>query len=50
VQPYRRVGPEFLDKDHEGADDMANHEDRHIGRRVVGALMKQFLAAAGRCR
>jgi hypothetical protein len=45
VQQDRCVGPEFLDKDHGGANDVADHEDRHIGRRVVGTLMKQFLAA-----
>ena len=44
VQPYRRVGPVFLDKDHEGANDVADHENRHVGRCVVSALMKQFLA------
>ena len=49
VQPYRRVWPEFLDKDHEGANDVADHENRHVGRCVVSALMKQFLATRQRC-
>jgi hypothetical protein len=45
VQPDRRIGPEFLGKKHQASDDMADDQDRQIGRRIVGALMEEFLAA-----
>ena len=45
VQPDRRLRPEFLGQKHQSSDDMAHDEDRDIGRRVIGAMMEEFLAA-----
>ena len=45
MQPDRCIGPEFLGKEHQASDNMADDDDRHIGRRIVGAVVEKFLAA-----
>jgi hypothetical protein len=45
MQPDRCIGPEVLGEQHQGSDDMADDEDRQIRRRIIGAVMKEFLAA-----
>lgn len=45
MQPDRRIGPKFFGKKHECSDDMADHENRQIRRRIVGAVMMKFFTA-----
>jgi len=46
MQPYRRPEGYFHGK-HEADHDVADNDDGEVGRRVVGALVMQCLAAIG---
>ncbi len=51
-QPHRRMEPQgravgYFHGQHQADHHMANNNDGEIGRRVVGALMMQRLAAMG---
>ena len=45
MDPDRQGIVDLFDSEHQGADDMADDQQREIGRRVVRALVKEFLAA-----
>src|SRR5579883_3003472 len=50
VEPERRLRENILGGEHAGDDDMADDQHGDVGRRVVGALMAQILAACRTAR